>query len=88
MWLHEIIQVSLFLSKGGAQIVSSQTVWAVTGIDTWLARQSIHWHRVMSSTIVMKVCRYFKESLHFIAENQIFLKKVFFLNAMVGFFID
>ena len=62
-WLHEIFQVSLFLLKGGAQIVNPKTVWNVTGIDTLLARhwkQCIHWNRVMSSPIVMKFCRYFK----------------------------
>ena len=62
-WLHEIVQVSLFSLKGGAEIVSPKTVWTVTGIDTLLARhckQRIHWNRVMSSPIVIKVCRYFE----------------------------
>ena len=32
LWLHEIVQLSMFLMKGGAQIVDVQTIWAVTRI--------------------------------------------------------
>ena len=32
LWLHEIVQLSLFLRKGGAQIVNAQTIWVVTRI--------------------------------------------------------
>ena len=70
----KLCELSLFLLKGGAQIVIL-TLWAVTRIGIWLARLSIHWHRVMSSPIVW---RNLQEGLHFIAENKIFLRNSFF----------
>ena len=78
--LYGIVQVTLVLLTGGAQIMNAQTTWTVTKIVIWLARLCIHWQRVMLFPIVMKVCRNFKESLHFIPENQIFLRNSFLSN--------
>ena len=91
--MYNIVQVSLFLLIGGTQIVNAHIARAVTRTDIWLARLRhghIHWQRVISSPIAMKFCRNFKEGLHFIAENQIFLSNSFFSNtdSHIGFFID
>ena len=68
----------LLLLRGGPQIVNTLTPRAVTRIGIWLARLSIHWHRVMLSPVVMKVSTNSKKGLHFIAENQIFPRSSFF----------
>ena len=54
---------------------------AVARVVIWLTRLSIHWSRVISYSIVMKLCRNLKEGLHFIDENQIFLSNSFFSSA-------
>ena len=61
---------------------------AVTGINIWLARLNVHWHKLISFPIVIKVCRNFKEGLHFIAKNLIFFRNSAFSNTEVSLLID
>ena len=61
MLLFEMARVSLFFLTGGAEIVNSEIVTQGNDKDWYLTSWNRDTDTVMSSLIVIKICRDFKE---------------------------